>query len=62
MRRFIARNKITLFTLCISGMLLCTYNSAHAQDDEEYYKNLLDTVVEVINPVYKPVLSFGAES
>lgn len=60
MRKFIARKKITLFTLFISGMLLCTSNSAQAQDDEEYYKNLLDTVVEVLNPVYKPVLSFGA--
>lgn len=28
-------------------------------DDEEYYQNLLKEEVEVLNPVYKPVIGFG---
>ncbi|MGE0077046.1 MAG: hypothetical protein AB7S48_04210 [Bacteroidales bacterium] len=30
-----------------------------AQNDEEYYTSILDTVVEVIDPVKKPVISIG---
>lgn len=31
-----------------------------AQEDEEYWKKFLNEEVEVANPVYKPVISFGA--
>ena len=31
-----------------------------AQEDDEYWKKLLTEDVEVLNPVYKPVISLGA--
>lgn len=41
-------------------VLLAISVSAFAQDpDEEYYESLLKEEVEVLNPVYKPVIGFG---
>lgn len=34
-------------------------NPAFSQEDEDYFKGILDTIVEVQNPNYKPVISLG---
>ena len=45
----------------VLALLVVLPNALHAQiDEEEYYKGILDTIVEVQNPVYKPVISMGA--
>ena len=44
----------------VLALLVVLPNALHAQiDEEEYYKGILDTIVEVQNPVYKPVISLG---
>jgi len=48
-----------LYLAVLTLILLSSSKSSFAQDDEEYYQGLLDTIVEVVNPVYKPVISIG---
>jgi hypothetical protein len=48
-----------LYLAVLTIILLSSSKSSFAQDDEEYYQGLLDTIVEVVNPVYKPVISIG---
>ncbi|MGD9976730.1 MAG: hypothetical protein AB7S54_02225 [Bacteroidales bacterium] len=43
----------------LTAILMLNGKSTFAQEDEEYWKSQLDTVVEVVNPVYKPVISIG---
>jgi len=40
-------------------LLLLSSGMLFAQDDEDFYLQFLEEVVEVENPVYKPVISFG---
>lgn len=47
---------IKFFIFC--SLVLLSLN-LKAQDDDEFWTSRLDTVVEVIDPVYKPVVSFG---
>lgn len=46
--------------VCLVGFLLIPSLTSFAQEDEEYWKGLLDTIVERAKPVYKPVISFGS--
>ncbi len=54
---FNKQNSIKLF---ITFLFLLLTAVSYAQEEEQFYLNKLDTVVEVLNPVYKPVISFGA--
>ncbi len=49
--------KLLLAALTIT--LLLPSIPSMAQNEEEYYQSLLDTIVEVMNPVKKPVISIG---
>lgn len=49
------RSKI-LLTALLSFLGIASF----AQEEDEYWKKLLNEEVEVENPVYKPVMSFGA--
>lgn len=50
-------SSLCLVTLVVSFSLSC--QKGYAQEDEDYYKSILDTVVEVVDPVKKPVISIG---
>lgn len=51
--------KLLICTSLLVASVLVPSKHGFAQDDEEYYKSILDTVVEVVDPVYKPVISLG---
>lgn len=53
--------KFSTFFRVLFGILLAIapVHLFAQDDDEEYYESLLKETVEVLNPVYKPVLGFG---
>lgn len=50
---------VALLTMLI-GSLLVLPQCVQAQDDEDYFEDILTEVVENENPVYKPVISLGS--
>ncbi|MDI3526594.1 MAG: hypothetical protein PWR03_777 [Tenuifilum sp.] len=46
--------------LALALMLMLPFTLYAQLDDEDFYESILDTIVEVQNPVYKPVISLGA--
>jgi len=59
--KYSRKNKILVFAFILLGIIFINPKNLSAQEDydEKYYESLLDTIVEVQNPVYKPVVTFS---